>query len=141
MNLPIPASQKWLVLGVKALITVAALIPSIRSSMQAKASEQQRHQASPFKPITGSFGLVFMGRANDAIATVQLDYAVASQYFVDKQKIQSLARYYRAYAVAIHCDDLELFGHGPFSRQHIMTTIADALREIGVNVVPDMNAC
>ncbi|TRW48356.1 hypothetical protein FM042_09250 [Aliidiomarina halalkaliphila] len=141
MSIPITSSQKWIILGVKALITAIALIPAIRNSTRATPGTIQEGDSTPFKPITGAFSLVFLGYEKDTIATVQLDYATASHYFVNKQKIQSLARYYRAYAVAIHCDEEQSSFHGVLTRQQVLNIIAEAMREIGVNIVPDMNVC
>ena len=72
---------------------------------------------------------------------IELEYGLANSYFVDKDKIQSLARYYRAYAVAIHSNDELHQTQGPLSRQQVINQIADALREIDVKIIPDVRAC
>lgn len=133
------SSQKWLELGIKAVVAATALVPILRSALY--SSYGLGSIIRPYPSTSGSFELVFMTSEQDCIATVPLDYATANEWAVDTRKIQSLAKHHRAYAAEINTSKLGMSTRGSLTRQQVVTQIANALREIGVKVIPDVNAC
>lgn len=134
-------TQKWIVIGIKAAVAALALIPALRKPQRNDLLRGPKQTESPFRSMPSQFSLVFMTSNDRANVGIELEYGLANSYFVDKDKIQSLARYYRAYAVAIHCNDELHQTQGPLSRQQVINQIADALREIDVKIIPDVRAC
>ncbi|MCO4320966.1 hypothetical protein [Aliidiomarina quisquiliarum] len=132
------SSQKWLELGMKVVVAAITFVPILRSAMH--TPNFMGSIIRPYPSKSGSFTLVFMTSEQSSIANVPLDHATANESFVDKHKIQSLARHHRAYAVEIHADKLDVLTRGPCTRQQVIIQIADSLREIGVKIIPNMNA-